>query len=69
MGGGGGGGVDDLSVLLLTAPGAAIIAPLLYILITHQWGALVIKSFYLEINIAIDIFLNQTKTVACLLVN
>ncbi len=58
---GGGGGLDDLSVLLLTAPGAATIAPLLYILITHQWDALVIKSFYLEINIAIDIFLESDE--------
>ena len=69
MGGGGGGRVDDLSVLLITAPGAATIAPLLYILITHQWGAVVIKSFYIEINIAIDTFLNQTKTMAYLTVN
>jgi hypothetical protein len=61
--------VDDLSVLFIIAPDAATIAPLLYILITPQWGALVIKSFYLEINIAIDIFLNQTKTMAYLLVN
>ena len=50
-------------------PGAATIAPLLYILITHQWGAVVIKSFYLEINIAIYTFLNQTKTMAYLTVN
>ncbi len=56
MGGGGGGRVDSLSVLFITAPGAATIAPLLYILITLQWGAVVIKSIYLEINIAIDTF-------------
>ena len=69
MGGDGGGRVDSLNVLLTTAPGAATIALLLYILITHQWGAVVIKSFYLEINIAIDTFLNQTKTMAYLTVN
>ncbi len=69
MGGGGGERVDDLSVLPITAPGAATIAPLLYILITRQWGAVVIKkSIYLKVNIAIDILLNQTERCAYLTV-
>ncbi len=60
--------VDDLSVLLISAPGATTIAPLLYILITRQWGAVVINSIYLKVNIAIDVLLNQTECCAYLAV-